>query len=106
MFIGAIGLAKKGALITDHSDEPADEPKVHEVVWVDGGGGVDLQAVVAVVGVLKEAVHGVEHLVGEVEEPLPAQTTQGSTLRTVLQPGASKRCAWASNFKKIKNIYI
>ena len=41
------------------------------MVRVDGGGGVDLQTVVALAGVLKQTVHGVEHLVGQQEEPLP-----------------------------------
>lgn len=43
------------------------------MVRVDGGGRVDLQAVVVLAGILKEAVHGVEHLVGQEEEPLPGQ---------------------------------
>lgn len=54
-----------------HGDEAADEAEVGEVVGVDGGGGVDLQAVVVLARVLEEAVHGVEHLVGQEEEPLP-----------------------------------
>lgn len=39
------------------------------MVGVDGGGRVDLQAVVALASVLKQAVHGVEHFVGQQEEP-------------------------------------
>lgn len=40
------------------------------MLWIDAGGGVDLKAVVGVACILKQAVHGVEHLVGQGEEPL------------------------------------
>ena len=40
-----------------------------EVVGIDVAGGIDLQAVVVLVGVLEEAVHGVQHLVGHGEKP-------------------------------------
>lgn len=43
------------------------------MVGVDGGSRVDLQTVVVLAGVFKQAVHGVEHLVGQQEEPLPAE---------------------------------
>lgn len=55
---------------TDHGDESPDELEVHEVVGVDRRRRVDLQAVVAVVGVLEEAIHRIEHLMRNVEEPL------------------------------------
>lgn len=54
-----------------HGDEASDEAEVFEVVWVDGRSWVDLQAVVVLTGVFKQAVHGVQHLVGHQEEPLP-----------------------------------
>lgn len=60
-----------------HGDEAAYEAEVGEVVGVDGGGRVDLQAVVALAGVLKQAVHGVQHLVGQQEEPLPGRPPGG-----------------------------
>lgn len=56
-----------------HSNEAADEAEVREVVGVDGGGRVDLQAVVVLAGIFKETVHGVQDLVGQQEEPLPAE---------------------------------
>lgn len=56
-----------------HGDEAADEAEVREVVGVDGGSRVDLQTVVVFAGVLEETVHGVEHLVGQQEEPFPAE---------------------------------
>ena len=39
------------------------------MVWVNEGGGVDLQHVVGVSGVLEQAIHWIEHLVREKEEP-------------------------------------
>ncbi len=42
------------------------------MVRVDGGGRVDLQTVVVLAGVFEQTVHGVQHLVGQQEEPLPA----------------------------------
>ena len=54
-----------------HGDEPSHEAEVLEMVGVDGRGGVDLQAVVILVGVFKQAVHGIEDLMGEHEKPLP-----------------------------------
>lgn len=43
------------------------------MVGVDGRGWVDLQAVVALAGVLKQTVHGVQDLVGQQEEPFSAK---------------------------------
>lgn len=65
-----------------HGDEAADEAEVGEVVGVDGGRGVDLQAVVALARVLEQAVHGVQHLVREQEKPFSgrkqAEVTPGT----------------------------
>lgn len=47
------------------------------MVGVDGRGRVDLQTVVALAGVLEQAVHGVEDLVGQQEEPFAARRTRG-----------------------------
>lgn len=66
------------SLQTHHCDEAADEAEVGEVVWVDGGGRVDLQAVVALASVLKQAVHGIQHLVGQQEEPFSARPHESS----------------------------
>lgn len=52
------------------------------MVGVDGGRGVDLQAVVALARVLEQAVHGVQHLVREQEKPFSgrkrAEVTPGT----------------------------
>lgn len=56
-----------------HGDEAPDEAEVREVVGVDGGGRVDLQTVVVLAGVFEQTVHGVQHLVGQQEEPLPVE---------------------------------
>jgi len=58
---------------THHSDEPAHKSEVHEMLRVNEWAGVDLQTVVLDVGVLKEAVHGIEHFVRYVKEPVPTQ---------------------------------
>lgn len=47
-----------------HGYESSYKAEVGEVVRVDGGGWVYLQTVVTLASVLKEAVHGVKHLVG------------------------------------------
>lgn len=47
------------------------------MVGVDGGGRVDLQAVVVLPSVFKQTVHGVEHLVGQEEKPLSVREERG-----------------------------
>ena len=42
--------------------QPTDEFEVVQVIRVDIGGRVDLKGVVVLVGVLKQAVHWVQHL--------------------------------------------
>lgn len=54
------------------------------MVWVDGRGRVDLQAVVAFASVLKQTVHGVQHFMGQQEEPLSANRGEGE--------GADRSC--------------
>ena len=63
-------------MVQSHGDEAPDELEIMQVVGVDVGGGVDLKTVVVLVGVLEEAVHGVEDLVGEQEEPFPGTKTR------------------------------
>ena len=56
-----------------HSNEPSNETEVQQMVRIDAGCRIDLQAVVTVAGVLEQAVHRIEHIMGQVEEPLPGQ---------------------------------
>ena len=42
-----------------------------QMVRVDVGGRIDLQAVVVLVGVLKQTVHWIEDFMREQEKPLP-----------------------------------
>lgn len=58
-----------------HSNEPANELEVLEVVGVDRGGGINLQAVVVFTGIFEQTVHGVQDLVREQEEPFPMTET-------------------------------
>ena len=67
-----------------HGNESSDEAEVEEVVWVDTGGRVDLKTVVAVAGILKQAVHGVQHVVGQVEKPLPDNTPNNTTVTVTI----------------------
>lgn len=58
-----------------HCNESADEPEVHEVVGIDARGCVNLQTVVTGTGIFKQAVHGIEDIVRQVEKPLPEAQT-------------------------------
>lgn len=58
---------------TNHSDKAPYELKILEVVRVDVGCRVDLQTVVIFAGIFEEAIHGVQNLVWEQEEPLPGR---------------------------------
>lgn len=58
-----------------HRNESADEPEVHEVVGIDARGCVNLQTVVTGTGIFKQAVHGIEDIVRQVEKPLPEAQT-------------------------------
>jgi hypothetical protein len=53
------------------------------MVGIDIAGRIDLQAVVVLVGVLEEAVHRVQHLVGDSEEPFACHTPIIQTLLTL-----------------------
>ncbi len=53
------------------------------MVRIDVAGGVDLEAVVVLVGVLEEAIHGVQHLVRHSEEPLACHAPIVQTLLTL-----------------------
>lgn len=43
------------------------------MVRVDGRSRIDLETVVVLASIFKETVHGVQDLVGQQEEPLPAE---------------------------------
>lgn len=62
-----------------HGDESAYKAEVGEVVWVDGGGRVDLQAVIVLSRVFKQTIHRVEHLVRQEEKPLSVREEKEKT---------------------------
>lgn len=62
------------AMVQGHRDEASDELEVLQVIGIHVRGGIYLQAVVVLVRVLKEAVHGIQDFVGEQEEPLARHT--------------------------------
>lgn len=66
-----------------HSDEASYEAEVGQMVRVDGGRWVDLQTVVTLSRVFEQTVHGVQHLVGQKEEPL---SSQASVVQPLLSP--------------------
>jgi hypothetical protein len=55
-----------------HGDKSAYKPEVHQMVRIDTGRWVDLQTVVIVAGILKQTVHRVQHIMGQVEKPFSA----------------------------------
>lgn len=59
--------------MTNHGNEASYELEILEVVRVDVGSRVDLQTVVIFTGIFKQAVHGVQNLMGQQEEPLPVR---------------------------------
>lgn len=48
--------------------------KVDQMIGIDGRGGIDLQVVVLLIGVLEQAVHGIEHFVRQAKEPFACDT--------------------------------
>ena len=64
---------QEAAVEDAETQAPADELEVVQVLRVHAGRGVDLQRVVVVRGILKQAVEGVEHLVREQEEEFPVR---------------------------------
>ena len=54
---------------THHGDNPANESEVKQMIRIHTGCRVNLQAVVTVAGVLKQTVHRVQDVVGQVEKP-------------------------------------
>lgn len=71
------------AITTYHCNETADKAEVQEVVWVDFGGGVDLQRVVGTTSVFKQAVHRIEDFVRNQEEPFSVGRTKKRGVRFV-----------------------
>ena len=59
------------SMVEGHGYEAPDKLEVVKVVGVDVRGRVDLEAVVVLVGVFEQAVHRVQHLVRQSEEPFP-----------------------------------
>lgn len=58
-----------------HGNESSNELEIFEVVWVDGGGRIDLQAVVVFTRIFKKTVHGVQNFMRQQEKPFPVKDT-------------------------------
>lgn len=57
--------------MTNHGNKASYELEILEVVRVDVGGWVDLKTVVIFTSIFKQAIHRVQNLMGQQEEPLP-----------------------------------
>lgn len=86
---------------TYHGNEATNELKVLEVIRVDVGRRVDLQTVVVLASVLKQTVHGVQHLMREQEKPFPESTTTGQTRGKWMQPYRLHQ-VWCLTFRVIQ----
>lgn len=53
------------------SHDPADEPKVSQMLRVDPRHPIDLKGVIVMCGILEEPIRWIEDLVGNQEEPFP-----------------------------------
>lgn len=56
---------------TYHRDKPSDKLEVLQVIWINVRRWIYLQAVIAFVGVLEQAVHRIQDLVAQQEKPFP-----------------------------------
>jgi len=43
----------------NHGNESSHETEIQQMIWINGGGRIDLQAVVPIIGILEQAVHWV-----------------------------------------------
>jgi hypothetical protein len=62
-------------VIQGHGDESTNKFEIMQMVRVNKGRSVDLEAVVVLVGVLEQAVHWVQHLMGQQKEPFPCYSS-------------------------------
>ena len=60
-------------MIQGHGDKSTNKFEIMQMVRVDKGRSVDLEAVVVLVGILEQAVHWVQHLMGQQKEPFPVK---------------------------------
>lgn len=58
-----------------HSNKSSNELEIFEVVWVNEGRRVDLQAVVVFTRIFKKTVHGVQNFMRQQEKPFPVKDT-------------------------------
>ena len=63
------------------------------MIGIHRRGGIDLEAVVVVVGILKQAVHGVQHFVGHVKKPFPGYG-EGGWVRGRVECGVGYKMGW------------
>lgn len=61
--------------ISHHSDETSDKLEVMQMIRIDMGCRVDLQTVIVLIGVLEQAIHGIQYFMGQQQEPFPFKIT-------------------------------
>jgi len=65
----------------NHGDESSHEAKIQKMIGINRRCRIDLQTVVPVVGILEQAVHGVQHFVRNIEKPVTT-TSQSHSYNT------------------------
>lgn len=70
--------------MTNHGNEASYKLEIFEVVRIDVGGRIYLETVVIFTSIFKQAVHGVQNLMRQEEEPLPGEEDNTNEKRTIL----------------------
>lgn len=60
--------------------------------------GVDLEGKVVATGVLKEAIHGIEKLIGELEKPFPVVEIKSAKMNHIMIAPSTYLTSVPSNF--------
>ena len=61
----------KLAVVKRHGNKSADKLEVMQMVRVDKRGWINLETIVVLVGIFKQAIHRIKHLMGQKEKPFP-----------------------------------
>ena len=56
-------------MVKRHGNESTDKLEIMQVIWVDKRGWIDLETIVVLVGIFKQTVHRIQHLMRQKEKP-------------------------------------